>query len=132
MYGYNVVRAIQFGKPVAIRPELSEKAPSHVDMLRYDLAFCSPMDPSLIVFPVFQTKHGKLGGRATHRRWDSFGIRLQPVPEMEPTNIDNWTTYRHPVNANMSTDYAVLEPVTLRDYMKANPSYKLKNFAIVI
>jgi hypothetical protein len=117
------------------------------DMLRYDVAFQSKKDPSLIAFPVFGTKQGNLGGKITTGRWDSFGIKLERVDRngqvirggnwreyqehvsedlLTPLTIHlaDWITYRHP-RVNGQIDYTLLQPVTLEQYKVAKDHHTL-------
>jgi hypothetical protein len=126
-YAYsNIVRVTQFGEPVAIRPEMQETEPAHADMLRYDLAFCNPADPSMIVFPQFKTRQGKLGGKVTIGRWDSFCMRLAIIPEEAmggAPDISEWFTYEHSATGHG------LHRVTFAEYVQAHRDYRLTCFA---
>jgi hypothetical protein len=102
------------------------------DMLRYDSAFQALDDPTLVAFPTFTVPgEGTFGGEATHARWASFGIRLEPLSgeaEYQAREIrpDRLVTYVHPmVNQHGKVDYDRLEPVTLAAYIQA------KNFRTV-
>ncbi len=93
------------------------------DMLRYDVAFQSKAEPGLVAFPVFQTKHGNLGGHITYGRWDSFGVLVkylggeEDTPSVHP--MSQWFTYCHPRDQNGQVDYGRLVSVTLEAYVNA-------------
>lgn len=105
--------ARHFGEPVRIRPELSETLPAHADMLRYDLAFCNPGDPSEVVFPIFKTSQaGRTSMKITLERWKSFSIGLT-YQDTEDRPLGDWITYRHPDGTSIG-----LESITLNDFLK--------------
>lgn len=120
-----VYRATQWGEPVAVRPELNEKIPAHADMLRYDLAFCNPNDPSIVVFPVFKsTKAGRTTSNIAARRWSSFSVSLAEESvwtwlEQKGVPLAQWITYIHP-DGNFG-----LEPQTFDQFLAANRELKL-------
>jgi hypothetical protein len=102
------------------------------DMLRYDSAFQALDDPTLVAFPTFTVPgEGAFGGKATHARWASFGIRLEPLSgeaEYQASQIrpGRFVTYIHPqVNRHGSVDYDRLERVSLATFLGA------KNFRTV-
>jgi hypothetical protein len=71
------------------------------DMLRYDTAFQWQADPHVVVFPVFVTKHGDLGGKITTDRWRSFGFTVEPIDDQEEIDhlkfelrFEEWITRR--------------------------------------
>lgn len=108
-------RALSFGEPIAIRPELGERVPLHADRLRYDIGFHHPDDVSLVVFPRFG--HSRLDAYAdviTPGQWSSPSCRLElaydlgalrgateeqeaalptGVTPFRITNIDDWVGY---------------------------------------
>lgn len=100
------------GRPIEIRPELKETEPCHADMLRYDVAFHHPTDPSLVIFPVFKHRDGRFPLRITHARWDSFMLNLSRADVEVEGPVGDWIGYMHAVPS-----YA-LQKVTLNDYLK--------------
>jgi hypothetical protein len=78
------------------------------DMLRYDFAFACTEYPDYVVFPQFKTKDGTMGGRITHGRWESFGVKLMPLDKKILDAIadhvlefpEKWKTRLHPSYSN--------------------------------
>lgn len=103
------------------------------DMLRYDMAFQSTVDPEYIAFPVFQTKDGNLGGNITTARWHSFSVDLRFLPpaalellsKAARTKPEAWITYRHARNEHGQFDYGKLVPFSLADYCTAKDTDSL-------
>jgi len=112
---------------------VNDKLPNLADMLRYDVAFQSTVSPEYVAFPVFGTKHGNLGGRITHGRWDSFGVRVkyiedaaeQVLSQAARTKPEAWVTFRHPRNEYGQLDYSKLAPFTLEAYLSAKDTDSL-------
>lgn len=104
--------------PIRIRH--FENAPRHIDMLRYDLAFCDPTDCSLIVFPIFKDRDGKTSQNITYGRWDSFSVKLLEYEKDTWGPLGEWVTYRH-VNGHMGT----LEKQTLNQFLAAHPKMQI-------
>ena len=69
-------QVLDFGEPVRVCPELGEEAPRHADMLRYDLAFCDPAHPDLVVFPIFNSKDRRTSQNITEGGWDTTATVL--------------------------------------------------------
>ena len=68
---------------------------NHDDMLRYDVAFCSPKNPEMVVFPIFKKgKEGKTTQLITVDRWRSFGLTLDRA-SFNPKNVFDWITFRN-------------------------------------
>ena len=113
------IKAIYFTR---LRPRFGDFEDLDIrDMLRYDTAFQSKVDPTLIAFPVFQTPQGDLGGGATAGRWDSFATRLEDLrDEREIADLkfgrddSQWITYRH-----VGNNCRDLVPFTLAQYREA-------------
>ena len=118
-----VRQAIQFGEPVGSRPHrFKTELPDHADMLRYDIAFCNPEDISMVVFPVFKTRNGKLGGNITSARWSSFSIKLRSVEDFHIPNIGQWITYQHITPG----EPLKLTRLTLDEYIERHKQDKMK------
>lgn len=92
-------------EPVRVRPEFLEEVPAHADMCRYDNAFHSPADASLVIFPLFRHKTaGMYPDKITVARWSSFSIHLEFAHQGEHQSFDyiadhpigDWITYQHP------------------------------------
>ncbi len=87
------------------------------DMLRYDNAFTSDADPTVVMIPTWQ---GDTIRKPTVGRWNSFCLRINPLEmvngEKVEVNLDPeaWYTYRHPAH-----NYTRLEKVTLARYLAA-------------
>jgi hypothetical protein len=106
------------------------------DMLRYDSAFQALDDLTLIAFPTFSVPgEGAFGGKATHARWQSFGIRLEPLSgeaEYQASQIrpDRFVTYIHPqVNQHGKADYDRLEAVSLAIFLGAKNFHTVRALA---
>lgn len=114
-------RIDHWGKPVETRPELGESLPRHADMLRYDLAFCHPEEPSLVIFPVFRGKDGRTTNKITHGRWDSFSMKVIDQGEVYLEGLNAWITYRH-----VLPTYGKLEPQTMGEFLaKSDQKFKI-------
>lgn len=118
-------RAFHFNRPVEIRAELEETDSCIADMLRYDLAFQHPTDPSLIVMPVFKTPHGNLCEQITFGRWQSFSTRLEVIKDETTLDTlrfsDDWFTYVHENSRSITRK-------TFSEFMKSNPKYKIVGY----
>lgn len=118
-------RAMHFNRPVEIRGELQETDSCIADMLRYDLAFQHPTDPSLIVMPVFKTPNGNLCEQITFGRWQSFSTRLEVIKDETTLDTlrfsDDWFTYVHENSHSITRK-------TFSEFMKANPKYKIVGY----
>lgn len=125
-YAISIHRAVERGRaqaPIMIRARLRETEPRHADMLRYDGAFCNPLDVSQVVFPIWKTPNGRLGGGITVGRWESFAIQLilfrtESENTEVPSNLNDWYTYVH------GPKYELIR-VTWAEYTKIHPKYKL-------
>lgn len=117
----------RFGPGESLRTDQDHGSPKLADMLRYDVAFQSTVSPEYIAFPVFQTKHGNLGGNINHARWHSFGVYVKYISDeagevlskASQTKPDAWITYRHPRDAEGRYDYHKLVPVSLETFCSA-------------
>jgi hypothetical protein len=117
------------GAPVRPRPELNEDRPHHADSLRYDLAFHSPADTSLVIFPWFKHKtDGSYPFAITVARWHSYGIVLRAVANhhtrlyIDQHPVGDWITYQHP-DGNHG-----LEPTTMDDWLRVHPGVSLRGW----
>lgn len=119
----NIYQILQFGKSIKVKSEIGEKEPSHIDMLRYDLAFMNPRDPSFVVFPIFKFPCGRTSRSITWDRWRSFSCTVNEVPDgaLEFGSYGDWVTYRYP----QGNDMAPLIPLTLNAYLAENKSAKI-------
>lgn len=129
-----VYMVTRHGQPVRVRDECKEEQPEHADMLRYDLAFCNPTIPYLVILPVFTSKHGNTSKAITLGRWQSFGMKLHLLGQRSEeqfdvmnTNLDQWTTYVHPRNDSGMVDYTRLAARTLAEHM-AQEKVRLKGW----
>lgn len=122
---------MQISKVIFMRSS-SPVFPRGKDMLRYDVAFVSRDDHTLVAFPTFK---GGGGGRCTLARWASFhltlraegGTRLEQALAKDALahDAEKWTTYLHPrIEPDGPTDYGRLEPVTLARFLEP----KRKNY----
>jgi hypothetical protein len=113
-------RAILWNEPVRVRPEFGETEPAHADMLRYDLAFCNPEDPSVVCFPIFKhSRDGRTSDRITLERWRSFSMKLEAVETLPAksaaVSVGSYVTYQHPEGTSIG-----LEKKTLDQFLAAN------------
>ena len=109
------------GTRIMLHPEFGDKEPEHVDMLRYDLAFCDPQDIARVVFPIFNSrKAGRTTSKITIDRWRSFGLLVETI-EKDVVDPGKWTTYRH----ENGDPLRPLVPQTLDEYLKAHPGEKI-------
>lgn len=92
-----------------IHPRFGELCDQDVnDSLRYDVAFRSDIDPNIVVFPVFDTKGGDLGGTVTFDRWRSHGILIDYVTDKDTYELRE----------------RIVHPEKLRTYRHVPPNYK--------
>lgn len=108
-----IYRVTQFGTPVEHpNPRIGEREFAHADMLRYDLAFCSPKDPSLVIFPKFkQSGAGTIGGKITWARWESFILAVRPYEDETIYDFSDWITCRRTPDGEFNR-------MTLDQYMR--------------
>lgn len=92
----------------------------YLDMLRYDLAFVPKGGgrTSIVAFPTFGGKGGRVGGDPTHDRWESFLVKLTPITGDEADRLradfsGAWVTALHPRDADGRADYGKLVKVSL-------------------
>jgi hypothetical protein len=123
-------QALQFQEPVRVRAELQETDPAHADMLRYDLAFHSPVDPSLVIFPWFKHKtQGAYPKTITAARWQSFAMNLKAQDEEQvylatrDFPLGDWIGYQHP-----DGNQCGLVPVTLDQWLQAHPQVRINGW----
>lgn len=102
---------------------------SHCDMLRYDHAFSSRKDPTILAFPTYKLPNagGKIGGNCTLDRWRTFGVRLVPIlcesidleRELRTTfpSLD-WFTVEHPRDEQDRPVYTDFEELTCEEYVE--------------
>jgi hypothetical protein len=83
-----------------------------------------------VLFPRVKVGAGGLfGGNITRGRWVSFHIHLDEIKDRETLSqygipakeirTKDWTTYRHPRNADGAADYGRLVPITLAEVLAA-------------
>jgi len=115
-------RVTCFGRPIALATPIvldgTPGEPSHADMLRYDGAFCNAADLSMVVFPIWNTPHGKSSRSITLGRWQSFSMKLEEVEAVAKIG-DDWFTY-----VATGPNYKLVR-MTMGEYFKQHPKYKL-------
>ena len=117
------IKKYSFARLTSRFPDATDVA----DMLRYDIAFQSVSDPTLVVFPIFHTGAGNLGGKITGDRWRSFGITVTPITDDNIVedlkfgmNPDDFVTFRH-----VAPDFKTLVKFTLTQYRDAKNQLEL-------
>lgn len=111
----------------SLREPVDPKDPQHRDCLRYDRGFVCTVDPSLVAFPeLVAGSKGVYPCGPTLGLWPSSLGLAKPRKGFDSTsaalawaNQDQWTTYRHPRNAEGAEDYARLVPVALAEVLAA-------------
>jgi len=116
---YRAYFNLNYLEPVSVRRALKETEPAHADMLRYDLGFHDPEEPSYVAFPIFRhPQGGRTSKDLTIERWRSFSIALQAQLSGTP-DIDNWITYIEiPGTIGRRRQ-------TFAEYFKAHPKLKV-------